>query len=439
MKQGKRLRIFCGLLFMMLFVVNPSTTHAAAKNYYAAVKSTATGGLSVNNKAASSSAGKSKKLTVIPIGAVCTVDPNKANGNWYWVTYKGVSGYAYGTYLYKVTRDDGTIEAAHPHRSYFRYSNGYIEYTDFTYDSYYYLEDTKATCTKQGYRTRKCGRCGYTWNVDYTSALGHNYDSGVITKAATTTSTGIKTYTCKRAGCGAKKTETIPKLKASSGNSSSGTVGDASSAVIPDSSSSGTVGDASSAIISGSSSSSTNNRIQVTSLVKGKNYTISIPEINYTYTGKALKPKVTVKYKNKKVNSKYYTVKYSENKNPGYATITVTGKGSYKSKIPATKMYFCINPKKMSKPTVSAGKGSFTVKWKTHTGVTGYEVMIARNSKFTSKAQKATLTSASFKRLDFKQMTRKATYYVKIRAYKTTSDGGILTGKWSSTKSLKTK
>lgn len=177
----------------------------------------------------------------------------------------------------------------------------------------------------------------------------------------------------------------------------------------------------------------------MTSLVKGKNYTISIPEINYTYTGKALKPKVTVKYKNKKVNSKYYTVKYSENKNPGYATITVTGKGSYKSKIPATKMYFCINPKKMSKPTVSAGKGSFTVKWKTHTGVTGYEVMIARNSKFTSKAQKATLTSASFKRLDFKQMTRKATYYVKIRAYKTTSDGGILTGKWSSTKSVKTK
>lgn len=177
----------------------------------------------------------------------------------------------------------------------------------------------------------------------------------------------------------------------------------------------------------------------MTGLVKGDNYTLSIPKINYTYTGKALKPKVTVKYKNKKVNSKYYTVKYSSNKNPGLATITVTGKGSYKSKIPATKIYFDITPKKMSTPTVSAGKGSFTVKWKTHTGVTGYEVMIARNSKFTSKVQKVTLESASYKKLDFSQMTRNTKYYVKIRAYKVNSDETILTGKWSSTKTVKTK
>ncbi|MBQ9518113.1 MAG: cadherin repeat domain-containing protein [Eubacterium sp.] len=37
----------------------------------------------------------------------------------------------------------------------------------------------------------------------------HNWNDGVVTKAATTTATGVKTYTC---GCGATKTESIPKL-----------------------------------------------------------------------------------------------------------------------------------------------------------------------------------------------------------------------------------
>ena len=422
MKKGKRLGIICGLLFMMMFMVNPQTAHAAtASSYYAAVKDTATGGLAVNDKPASSNAGQSRELTAIPIGAVCTVYPAKSGDKWYWVTYNGVSGYAYGKYLYEVTRTvESAMETEHPHRGYRMYSNGYKEYTGITFDAYYYLADTKATCTTKGYRTRKCGQCEYKWNVDYTPATGHSYNSGVVTKAATTTSTGTKTYTCKT--CGAKKTETIPKLASSSSSSSSGTVGDASSTTI-----------------TGSSSSSTNKKITVTSLVKGKNYTLSISEIKYTYTGKALKPKVTVKYKNKKVNSKYYTVKYSSNKNPGTATITVTGKGSYKSKIPATKMYFRILPKKMSTPTVTAGKGSFTVQWKTHTGVSGYEVMIARNSKFTSKPQKATLKSGSYKKLYFSQMTRNAKYYVKIRAYKTNPDGIRTLGKWSNTKTVKTK
>lgn len=431
MKKGKRLGIVCGLLFMMMFMVNPQAARAAtASSYYAAVNSKATGGLAVNDKPAPSSKGQSKELTAIPIGAVCTVYPAKSSGNWYWVTYNGVSGYAYGTYLYEVTRTvESAMETAHPHRGYRMYSNGYKEYTGITFDSYYYLADTKATCTTKGYRTRKCGQCGYEWNVDYTPATGHSYNSGVVTKAATTTSTGTKTYTCKT--CGAKKTETIPKIASSSSSSSSSNSSGSSS-------STGTVGNGSSTTI-GSSSSSTNKKITVTSLVKGKNFTLSLSEINYTYTGKALKPKVTVKYKNKKVNSKYYTVKYSANKNPGIATITVTGTGSYKSKIPATKMYFQIIPKKMSTPTVTAGKGSFTVNWKTHTGVSGYEVMIARNSKFTSSKQMATLKSASYKKLYFSSMKRNTKYYIKIRAYKINSDGTRVAGKWSSTKTVKTK
>lgn len=39
----------------------------------------------------------------------------------------------------------------------------------------------------------------------------HTWDNGVVTKEPTTTETGIKTYTCTFDGCGATKTETLPK------------------------------------------------------------------------------------------------------------------------------------------------------------------------------------------------------------------------------------
>lgn len=38
----------------------------------------------------------------IPEGEACTVYPNLASGNWYWVEYNGVSGYAYKSYLSSV-------------------------------------------------------------------------------------------------------------------------------------------------------------------------------------------------------------------------------------------------------------------------------------------------------------------------------------------------
>lgn len=41
----------------------------------------------------------------------------------------------------------------------------------------------------------------------------HTWDDGVVTTAPTTTSTGIKTYTCTFDGCGATKTEVLPKTE----------------------------------------------------------------------------------------------------------------------------------------------------------------------------------------------------------------------------------
>ena len=66
---------------------------------------------------------------------------------------------------------------------------------------------TAPTCTAKGYTTHICA-CGDSYVDTYTDALGHAWDSGKVTKPATETETGIKTYTCTR--CGATKTVTIP-------------------------------------------------------------------------------------------------------------------------------------------------------------------------------------------------------------------------------------
>jgi hypothetical protein len=67
------------------------------------------------------------------------------------------------------------------------------------------------TCTEAGATSAGiCSRCGE--NIDSTEipALGHTWDDGVVTTAATTSSAGVKTYTCTR--CGETKEEEIAKL-----------------------------------------------------------------------------------------------------------------------------------------------------------------------------------------------------------------------------------
>ncbi len=66
---------------------------------------------------------------------------------------------------------------------------------------------TAPTCTAKGYTTHTCA-CGDSYVDAYTDALGHAWDSGKVTKPATETEDGVKTFTCTR--CGETKTETIP-------------------------------------------------------------------------------------------------------------------------------------------------------------------------------------------------------------------------------------
>lgn len=70
-----------------------------------------------------------------------------------------------------------------------------------------------ADCTTEGYTgDTYCSDCGQKISSgNVIPQKGHKWDSGVITKNATSSEEGIKTYTCKV--CGEKRTETIPMIK----------------------------------------------------------------------------------------------------------------------------------------------------------------------------------------------------------------------------------
>ena len=67
-----------------------------------------------------------------------------------------------------------------------------------------------ATCTEIGLTAgKKCSVCGTVIEAQTEiPALGHKWDNGVITVKPTTTTAGVKTYTCT--ACNVTKTETIP-------------------------------------------------------------------------------------------------------------------------------------------------------------------------------------------------------------------------------------
>lgn len=110
--------------------------------------------------------------------------------------------------------------------------------------------------------------------------------------------------------------------------------------------------------------------------LKGASVTIS--QTAYEFTKKAVKPKVTVKFKGKiLVQDKDYTVSYSNNINPGTAKITVKGINDYKGTLTKTFGIATVKGLKWVKSTTS----SIKLKWNARKNVTGYKVQRYNFSK----------------------------------------------------------
>lgn len=91
-----------------------------------------------------------------------------------------------------------TIGEDHTLYAMWRYAPHTHDYTDVL---------TPPTCTQRGYTTHTCTLCGYTATDSYTAALGHHWDSGLLTTPPTATTPGVRTYTCTL--CGETWLETV--------------------------------------------------------------------------------------------------------------------------------------------------------------------------------------------------------------------------------------
>ena len=161
-----------------------------------------------------------------------------------------------------------------------------------------------------------------------------------------------------------------------------------------------------------------------------------------TYTGKALTQAPTIKVGTKTLKSGTdYKLTYKNNKNVGKATVTITGIGAYKGTISKT---FQIIPKGTSLSKVTKAKKAATVKWKKQSAkmatsrITGYQIQLATDSKFTKN--KKTVTVKGYSKVSKKVTGLKGgkKYYVRIRTYKTVS-GTNYYSSWSKAKTVTTK
>lgn len=170
-----------------------------------------------------------------------------------------------------------------------------------------------------------------------------------------------------------------------------------------------------------------------------KKLNLKLSKTSYVYTGKNLKPAVTVYNGKKKVASKYYTVTYKNNKNTGYATVIVKGKGKFAKY--AGKATFTIKPKQMRKPSVkSTAKKTLAVGWVRDAQATKYVVQYSQNNKFQGKTTKSvTINKNTIGKTTLKGLASGRYYYVRVRSYKVANGKNIYAPSWSQVVKVKVK
>lgn len=170
-----------------------------------------------------------------------------------------------------------------------------------------------------------------------------------------------------------------------------------------------------------------------------KKLNLKLSKTSYVYTGKNLKPTVTVYNGKKKVANKYYTVTYKNNKNTGYATVIVKGKGKFAKY--AGKASFTIRPKQMRKPSVkSTGKKTLAVGWVRDAQATKYVVQYSQNNKFRGKTTKSvTINKNTISKTTLKGLASGRYYYVRVRSYKVANGKNIYAPSWSQVVKVRVK
>lgn len=164
---------------------------------------------------------------------------------------------------------------------------------------------------------------------------------------------------------------------------------------------------------------------------------VTIKNDKVIYTGKNIKPVVTVKVDDKKLMPSSYTVTYPKaSKNVGTYTIIVTLKAN--SGYKGTKSIpFRIIPKKTGISKLVKGKKSFTIKAKTvKQQATGYQIQYSTKKNFSVK-KTVTIKNNKITSKVVKGLKSKTKYYVRVRTFKTVK-GKKYYSDWSKVKTVKT-
>ena len=157
---------------------------------------------------------------------------------------------------------------------------------------------------------------------------------------------------------------------------------------------------------------------------------------NQKYTGKKITPKITVKYNNKTlIKDTDYTVSFKNNTSIGIASVTITGRGNYTGSKTIT---FKIVPKTVTNLKLANSKSnSVKLTWSKVSNSSGYEIYRA-NSKNGTFSKIKDITKNSTLSYTNSKLTKKKTYFYKVRAYKTVNNKKIY-GSFSSIKSITVK
>ena len=160
---------------------------------------------------------------------------------------------------------------------------------------------------------------------------------------------------------------------------------------------------------------------------------VKLNRTSYTYTGKTIRPSVTVTVNGKKIGASAYKLYYKNNKNSGIGTVQVRGTGKY-SRINKTITFKILPPKTLLTGLKKANR-SFTASWKKNIQATGYQIQYAADSRFTKERKTVTVGKQSATRYKISGLKNKKTYYVRIRSYKRVGKK-VLYSSWSTVKKI---
>lgn len=173
---------------------------------------------------------------------------------------------------------------------------------------------------------------------------------------------------------------------------------------------------------------------------------VVLSKSKFTYSGKVKKPKVKtingLKLKDGTDYIVYMPKRFNKSsKDVGLYTLIIVGRGKYTGVTEAT---YKINPKGTSLKKLKKSKKAVIVKWKkqkkkmSKSRITGYQIKLATNSKFTQNKKIVNVKGYKKSKNKVNKLKSKTKYFVKIRTYKTVN-GKKFFSSWSKVKKVKTK